>query len=243
MVSIAYDDEPAVPSRSLPSTVSSSARIVVVVAWLTARWLVALARGRADVELADRSLRVFTRYVFRLARCTLVVEGREHFDALNGRSAIVMSNHTSAGDIPALLGAVPGSLRMVMKQSLASFPLWSTAIRAAGFVPIDRANHEHALKQLARAQRIVAEKRVHLWIAPEGTRSTGALLPFKKGGFHLAHDLHAPIVPTFIAGAVDLMSRPGASVHVRFGKPIESDGKDVDALLEETRAAIESLRR
>jgi hypothetical protein len=32
-------------------------------------------------------------------------------------------------------------------------------------------------------------------------------------------------------------------VRVRFGKAIETDGKDVDALLEETRAAIEFLGR
>jgi hypothetical protein len=44
-----------------------------------------------------------------------------------------------------------------------------------------------------------------LVIAPEGTRSTtGHLLPFKKGTFHMWEETLAPIVPVVTIGAYDL---------------------------------------
>ena len=42
---------------------------------------------------------------------------------------------------------------------------------------------------------------VHIWIAPEGTRSpTGKLLPFKKRGFNLALEAELPVLPVSVRG-------------------------------------------
>ncbi len=44
------------------------------------------------------------------------------------------------------------------------------------------------------------EKKLSIWILPEGTRSKGkGLLPFKKGPFHLAIDSGLPIIPVAIS--------------------------------------------
>jgi 1-acyl-sn-glycerol-3-phosphate acyltransferase len=86
---------------------------------------------------------------------------------------------------------------------------------------------------------------------PEGTRTrNGELGPFKKGGFHLALDTQAVIVPFAYRGAREIMSTgrwwaaPG-EVRVCFGKPIapQGYGKDrLDALIADTREAILRLR-
>ena len=213
---------------------------------LATRFLAAFAVGRGTLSFADTLLERFWRRVFRWGNAALIVEGREAFD---GRTAIVMSNHVSLLDVPTLLGSVPGSVRMVFKESLARIPVWGWAVVAAGFIPIDRTNRAKAIGQLDHAKRVY-EQGIHVWVSPEGTRSRGrGLLPFKKGGFHLAKQLGAPIIPAYIEGT-DAMIRPESLrvvqdgvVRVRFGAPIETGARDVDTLMRETRAAIEGLGR
>ena len=79
---------------------------------ISARFLAASAVGLGSVHYADRLLEGYWRRIFQSGNARLVAEGREHFD---GRTAIVVSNHSSLLDIPALMGAVPGSLRMVLR--------------------------------------------------------------------------------------------------------------------------------
>jgi 1-acyl-sn-glycerol-3-phosphate acyltransferase len=226
------------------SGIWSLLRVVAKCFTLAFRFLGAFLVGKGNLSYADKLLAIFWRRVFQWGNAKLVVENREAFD---GRTAIVMSNHTSLLDVPTLLGSVPGSVRMVFKESLSKVPIWGWALVAAGFVPIDRGNRKKAIGQLENAKRVFA-KGVNVWVSPEGTRSRGrGLLPFKKGGFHLAKQLGAPIIPAFIAGTEQMISPTSLKVvqdgvvHVRFGQPIETDGKDVETLMNETREAIVAL--
>ena len=87
-------------------------------------------------------------------------------------------------------------------------------------------------------------------IFPEGTRSrTGQLLPFKKGGFIMAIQAQAPIVPVAIQGGRAAMKRGSAFVRpvrvsVRIGTPIPTTGltlDDRDDLIARVRTEIERL--
>src|SRR5688572_18646871 len=235
------------PVGSTPRpALSTLLRVLFTGVVLAVRFLAAFIVGRGDLRYADKLLDIFWRRVFRWGNVALVVDGRERFA---GRTAIVMSNHVSILDVPTLLGSVPGSVRMVFKQSLSRIPVWGWALVAAGFVPIDRGNVAKAIVQLENAKRVFAQG-VHVWVSPEGTRSRGrGLLPFKKGGFHLAKQLGAPIIPAFIEGTEELISPQSArvlqdgTVRVRFGAPIESSALELDALMAATRRAIEELAR
>jgi 1-acyl-sn-glycerol-3-phosphate acyltransferase len=201
--------------------------------------------GRGSIRLGDRLLDGYWRRIFQGGNARLLVEGREHFD---GRPVVVMSNHTSLLDIPALMGAIPGSMRMVLKQELTRVPIWGPALVASGFIPVERGSKEKAIEQLDEAKRIF-DRGVHVWIAPEGTRSrTGELLPFKKGGFHLASKLAARIVPAWIEGASNIVPLNGFSalydgtVVVRFGPPIDTtQTTGVDDSMARVRAAMLDL--
>lgn len=213
---------------------------------ISSRFLMGAAVGRGSVELADRLIDGYWRRIFQSGNARLFVEGREHF---RDRPVVVMSNHTSLLDIPALMGAIPGSMRMVLKQELTRVPVWGPALVKSGFVPVERGSKQKAIEQLGAARKTF-ERGVHIWIAPEGTRSRdGALQPFKKGGFHLAKQLPAPIVPCWIDGASDVIPPDDFSVTydgtvvVRFGAPIETENRDlsIEELMSEVESAMMAL--
>ena len=207
---------------------------------ISARFLASAAVGRGSVARADELIDGYWRRIFKAGNASLSVEGRENF---GDRPCLVMSNHTSLLDIPAIMGAVPGSMRMVLKQELTRVPIWGPALVKSGFVPVKRGSKAKAIEQLAVAKKVLAQG-VHIWIAPEGTRSrNGELAKFKKGGFHLALDLGTPIIPTWIEGASDIIPPDGfgvrhdGAVTVRFGEPVETGNWQgtLDELITEVR--------
>lgn len=218
---------------------------------ISTRFLARSMVGTGTVESADNLLDGYWKRIFRSANGELSVKGREHFEP--GNSYVVMTNHSSLLDIPALMGAIPGSMRMVMKEELSRVPIWGPALVASGFIPIDRKNRQKAIAQLEKAKQQLASG-ISVWISPEGTRSrTGgtALSQFKKGGFHLAMDLGRPIIPGWIEGANGIIPPDQFVVvydghcTVRFGPPIQTANRkpeDMPKLMEEVRVAIEKLR-
>jgi 1-acyl-sn-glycerol-3-phosphate acyltransferase len=207
----------------------------------------ALGKG-VTREASDERLGWWAHAVARQSRLDIRIEGREHLDVLRGGEPfVVMSNHQSHLDIPTLFYAVSPGLRMVTKKELFRFPIWGEAMRRSGFIEIDRGNQERAIASLKMARKTL-EQGVSVWVSPEGTRSrTGALLPFKKGGFMLALEVGARILPVGLAGTRDALPvgaariRPGQSIGVTVGAPLTVQGKDRDALIFETRQRIESL--
>jgi 1-acyl-sn-glycerol-3-phosphate acyltransferase len=189
----------------------------------------------------------WSRSITGLAGVTIHVERRAPLDPR--RSYVFMANHLSSVDIWALYVAIPIPVRMIAKKQLAAIPLFGWAMWAGRFIFIDRGNALAARRSIDRAkERIRAGASVLLF--PEGTRSRdGALQPFKKGGFHLAIDAGAPIVPIALKGTRELMPRgsvwlrPGR-VQVIIGEPIPTDGlsgDDRNALLERVRGTIAEM--
>jgi 1-acyl-sn-glycerol-3-phosphate acyltransferase len=199
--------------------------------------------GRLTLERADRRLSDWSRSIVRHADVDLTVEGLHHVP--RDRACVYMSNHQSHLDIPILYSIFPGTLRMVAKAELFKVPVWGRAMRAAGFVRVtrsgDRAEAIAAMKECAEA----ISGGVNVWIAPEGTRSIdGKIAKFKKGGFILARDTGADIVPIGIDGSRDILPKNtrifqrGARVKVSFGAPITVGARDLNEVSAEVRAFV-----
>lgn len=199
-------------------------------------------RRRIDKTVIDERLQGWAKALLQDAEITLQIEGREHLRS----GAIYMSNHLSLYDVPCLTTAIP-DVRMVTKQELFKVPIWGPALRAGGFIAIDRRDRDRAIASLQEA----AEKMrsgVNVWIAPEGTRSRdGQLGGFKKGGFVMAIETGATIVPVTIEGTYDILPpktaavRLGRHVTLRLHPPIEARDYTLeqrDQLLADVRAAI-----
>lgn len=91
----------------------------------------------------------------------------------------------------------PKRTTIVSKKSIQYTPL-GPFMSMSGAVFINRGNNASALRSLAAAGETVKSQRLSLWVYPEGTRRSGeddALLPFKKGAFHLAVQGGLPIIP------------------------------------------------
>jgi 1-acyl-sn-glycerol-3-phosphate acyltransferase len=184
--------------------------------------------------------------ILRASNVKLTADGLENVEA--GRSYIVMANHRSMYDIPVLhyLLGHGRDLRWIAKHELQRVPFFGWAYRLSRHVAIDRENRAAAIATLRRA---AAESRagVTFVIMPEGTRNAGeGLLPFKKGGFHLAMDTDLPILPVAIVGSDKLMRKgswyilPGA-IHVSVRPAIgtaDLERDDIDGLVERVRTAI-----
>jgi 1-acyl-sn-glycerol-3-phosphate acyltransferase len=169
------------------------------------------AFGTLETPVCDERLDSWSRALVRYARIQIEVSGLEH--AATDEAFVVMSNHQSLYDIPVLFQALrPRRLRMVAKSELFKVPIWSGAMRAAGFVEVDRGNRIAAMRSLERAREAI-RAGTSIWIAPEGTRSeTGELGTFKKGGFHLAAGAEARILPVAVIGTSQILPAKGARV-------------------------------
>jgi len=168
------------------------------------------------------------------------------------RAAVYAVNHTSNVEPPilyAVLSELFPRLRILYKAELRKLPILVRAFDLAGFVPLERGNRDQSLPAITRAAEALRDGNSFL-IFPEGTRSrTGELLPFKKGGFIMALQGQAPIVPVAISGARDAMRKGSLIIRpvrivVRFGQPIETSGlslEDRDTLILRARGAVASL--
>jgi 1-acyl-sn-glycerol-3-phosphate acyltransferase len=163
----------------------------------------------------------------------------------SGKRYIIMSNHRSHYDIPLTILSLPASIRMLTKKELFRIPLWGRGMAAGEFISIDRNNIEQAKQDLKKAREKM-EDGIVLWVAPEGTRSrTGRMGPFKKGGFILAIEADAQIIPVGIRGSEKVL-RPKTweffldqKVDVHIGKPIDASS----FTLENKNELIEVVRR
>ena len=156
-----------------------------------------LFREPDDERYAAR-LRDWAEKVVAAAKIDLVVRGAESLP--RGEACVVMGNHQSFYDIPVLIRAIPDPMTFVAKAELFRVPVFGRAMTTAGIVRVDRKDRAQSVGSLHSAVEQLRRGR-HIYIAPEGTRShDGRLGPFKSGGFRLALEAGARIVPVTILG-------------------------------------------
>lgn len=140
---------------------------------------------------------------------------------------LFVANHTSSADAPAVVGAIPRRISILLKKSLFKVPVVGQAFHSANFIPVDRSKHESAIASLDKATEALKSGHSFL-IYPEGTRSPdGRLQEFRKGAAVMAIKAGVPVVPMICAGAQKVMEkrslviRPG-TIYVEFLQAIDS---------------------
>ena len=185
--------------------------------------------------------RFWSLWSLRVARIRLVVNGLELVPPQG--PVIYMGNHQGNFDIHSLTLAIPRTFSWIAKEELFRVPVFGSAMKRAGYIPLDRSDGRKALKSMRlAAERIAGGTSVVIF--PEGTRTLdGSLLPFKRGAFLLAARAGVPIVPFTINGSMERNPRnrielyPG-TISVSFGPPIQTTGVSEAELMEQVRQAI-----
>jgi 1-acyl-sn-glycerol-3-phosphate acyltransferase len=184
-------------------------------------------RGTLSHATCDARLRSWAKRLVDRAEIALSVEGLENIQNERG-PFVVVSNHESHYDIPCLYVALPLSLRMAAKKELFRTPLWGKALRASGFVEIDRKDPASAYRALDVAGKFMRESSISLFVAPEGTRSRdGRVGPFKKGAFELAQAAKIPVLPVAVQGTREILTKGsrriqlGCAVNVHVLEPVD----------------------
>jgi 1-acyl-sn-glycerol-3-phosphate acyltransferase len=145
------------------------------------------------------------------------VEGRGKIPA---GVCLFVANHTSSADAPAVVGAIPRRVAVLLKESLFKWPIVGQAFTLAHFIPVNRRDRDSAIASVEKAAEAMRGGQSFL-IYPEGTRSPdGRLQEFKKGAAALAIRAGVPIVPVLCSGAQKVI-RAG-EIHVEFLQPIDA---------------------
>jgi 1-acyl-sn-glycerol-3-phosphate acyltransferase len=183
----------------------------------------------------EKLLQSFTKHMVLVSGINLHIHGEENID--RSKSYVVMFNHFNFLDHFVIYRALKLRLRGLEKEAHFHWPVYGSLMRLIGIIPIPpRGNTEKALESL-RIARSKIEEGVSMLIAPEGTRTVdGKLGTFKKGGFHLAIQTQADILPVVFMGMYQFNHKntklitPGR-VDLFIEKPIRTQGmKDSDVM-------------
>ncbi len=152
--------------------------------------------------------------VLVLAGTKVRVLGKERIG--DGRNMVVIANHASHLDAAALLQGLGLDFKAIIKRELLRLPFFGSAMASAGFVPVARGDRTQGMQAVSAAASSLAEGHCFL-VFPEGTRSaTGALLPFKRGGFVAAIEARSRVLPVAVSGTRALL--PKGAFRVRAGE-------------------------
>jgi 1-acyl-sn-glycerol-3-phosphate acyltransferase len=171
------------------------------------------------------------------------VQGRERIPP---GVCLFAANHTSSADAPAVVGAIPRRIAILLKESLFKWPIVGDVFLSAHFIPVNRSLRDSAIASVEKATEALKAGQSFL-IYPEGTRSPdGRLQEFKKGAVVMAIRAGVPIVPMACSGAHRVMEkrslviRPG-EILVEFLQPIDASRysmEERDELNEHVRRAL-----
>ena len=156
---------------------------------------------RKEVDLwLDKKIQSFARFCMKVLRIDLSVEDQAILGRVDWtRPVFVMGNHNSYADIPIIFLAIERTIGFIAKAELRFIPFLGFWMKKIGCVLINREKGGGA--KLIR-EAMAKGRAPRLFIFPEGTRGKDEnMVPFKSGGFRLAVETEATILPVYIKGS------------------------------------------
>jgi 1-acyl-sn-glycerol-3-phosphate acyltransferase len=158
---------------------------------------------------------------------------------------VVVSNHSSMMDIPAMTPFFPGPNKTIAKKSMASIPIFGIIYRR-GSVLVDRGSDASRRRSLDDMKKVLLVENLDMVIYPEGTRNrTGKpLKDFYDGAFRLALDCKKDIIPVVMLHTATVLP-PGKpfflwphAIEMHLLPPVSIEGKTSEGLKKEVFSAM-----
>lgn len=197
--------------------------LLYVFTFLTAliTWPFAFLRMKKATRLL---LQFWAHGVFRIMGRKPRFSGLEHID--RKRKYILVANHTSLFDIPAIMAFYPG-ISFFGRERLLKIPLFGQILKMTDYIPMSRADVRNTKRMLN--QLVQKSDGLSIAIFPEGTRTIdGSLNPFRRGFIHVMKNTELAILPVTISGCHNLKPKTRFSinfrskVHVTIHEPLEN---------------------
>ncbi len=161
----------------------------------------------------ERRVQEFASFCMRILRINLTIENQALLGKVDwSRPVVVVSNHQSYADIPVIFLALERPIGFLAKYQLSRIPFLNYWMKRIGCVLVKR---ETKGGGAAAQQQLLNAKTPRVNVFPEGTREKqGKLMPFKSGGFRLAAEWKATMLPVVIHGTRDAWENRKTSKHV-----------------------------
>ena len=160
---------------------------------------------------------------------------------------VIMANHQSTWETLAFAGIFP-PLTWVLKRELLFIPFFGWGLGLIRAIAIDRKSGKSAMRQVKTQGKERLDSGTSLVIFPEGTRvKKGKTIPYKKGGAVLAAHAQKNVLPV-VHNSGEFWPRhsyikiPG-TITVKIGKVINTQGLDVDEILEQVKTWIDTEKK
>ncbi|MCC6278085.1 MAG: 1-acyl-sn-glycerol-3-phosphate acyltransferase [Oligoflexia bacterium] len=191
---------------------------------------------------------LFTKGITFIIGMKIVIHHQERL--LKHQPCIYIGNHQSMLDVLVHSTCYQTRTVAIGKKEILWVPFFGFLFYLCSNILIDRKHHERAMRSMAMAKHWLQNRRISIYMFPEGTRNKDLteLLPFKKGAFYLAIHAQVPLLPVVaspIGELVDLKQhsiRQG-TINIEVLEPIPTTGLDeshVDELIHKTRVAMQS---
>ena len=210
-------------------------------------WLAAFASLFADGHFCSPIFRMWAWLIFRTFGMSVELVGMENLQGVS--SFVLVSNHQSMFDIPAVFLLIPREMRFLAKREIKKIPVLGFMLERSENIMIDRASGGKAIRRALAA----ADHGYSICVFAEGHRfSDNRVHEFNEGAAWLAIATKLPCIPMAIGGTAELMPRgakfamPGRRIRLVLRRPISTvglRGADRAELTERLQAEVQTAFR
>ncbi|MGE5357241.1 MAG: lysophospholipid acyltransferase family protein [Deltaproteobacteria bacterium] len=221
---------------------------VYIILYIFTALIVILTLLLAGSEL-KKALRIvlnfWARSLFFIIGKKIHIEGKENI--LKKKKYILLANHGSLFDIPAIMSLIP-DVTWFGKEYLLNIPFFGKALKMTGYIPMKTANVKNT--KLMLKQLVEKSDAGTIAIFPEGTRTDdGKILKFHRGFIYLMRASELDVLPVTLNGfyrlkpktrtAIDFSTKISVIIH----KPLDFqylEQKNDEEILDVVRSVISS---
>ena len=188
--------------------------------------IVVLLFAYANKEVVVRKImNYWASGIFTIMGKKLTVSGSDNLE--KGKRYILLVNHCSLFDIPAVMSFYP-DVSWFGRERLLKIPLFGRVLKITDYVPMKKASFSNTKKMLNNL--VQNSGKYTIAIFPEGTRTiTGRMNRFYKGFIYVLRSVKLDIVPVTLNGLFELKPKTrfyidfSADLQVVIHKPIPVD--------------------